>query len=1155
MRDYPDPSVPRSEILLRLAVANARVGDAEGAQRVLGELKDPSQPPPSARMLRVVTNHVQECIGQMPPASESSKEWHAAFGCPARDGHMPSLPAAATSATLSELWVQDFSRTLSGAPPVHVQQPVFFGGGGFMGQNARMIEQKLGIGVINGPVQMAVPMQIHRRWNGPVQVQGLQFPAPQGGFVQFGGIVIDVNSRTQGQPASAQSLGQRWQDGGWFPSGQILLSAGRMYYKSDQRLVCCDAATGKVLWMGRRNGFQPGALSQQFARAGGGGGSPMSPSEVRFFGDRVHQATSILGDCVYCVEGPLLEGEASASGNARHSHHSHGNVPGRTRINWLSAYDAATGKFKWRRSTNEENPSDSGNGGFLAAPAAFGDLLLVPVIDGGTLWLLALDSLDNGKTVWKTYLCDEPEGGCSPWSPVAVAVEGSDAYVATGAGAVLAVDAASGAVRWAVRYQRSGQASGSGGTIAAIRLEGWSEDVVIPRGKQLIVMPSDYNQLFALDRRTGEFLWDSPMTPSADDSPARYCLGVLDDGLYVAGNDVVRRYSVVGGSMVWQKTVEGSVGRGVLTGDAVYLPVRDSVMRIAVEDGRDTSQVGVFSPRRVPVGNLFSDGERLIVVGAGRVYTLTGLKQRLATLKARIEQGDVPAHVQRMQLLFRMGKTDDAIDDLQGAYHIVLAGDESAASAELRQMLYNGILHLGLQKTHPLVALELLATERSYDDALRASLDEIAQKQLVSIRSGILSKALETIRTERPEGAARAVLTAAPLCEMQHLRFAARRALAATAGASDKPALLTAVGSDDPLTRELALAGVSRAFGKEANKVLLPVLSDPDSSVSLAAALALANRGSHQALPVLGKLLESADLEIRVQSCHALCALTGKRFRYVAYEPADKRAAAAKAWQQWIAKEGRAAKLKYPIADRGTIFGKTLLCLYGANKVVELDAQGKETWAVTVPQPWDAQGLPNGHRLIASYTGRMVVEYDASGKEVWRKENIPGNAASVQRLDNGNTLVACAGGERVVEYRPDGEIAWQHAINGRPVHARRLDNGNTLIALQSSHRVVEVDQQGKVVWQLQNMSGAFAAERLPNGNTLIAMTGSGNVTEVDRSAHVVWAKGGLNNPYDVQRLQNGNTLIIDTQGLREVTPSGEETWIRKEGNMLRVCRY
>ena len=72
-----------------------------------------------------------------------------------------------------------------------------------------------------------------------------------------------------------------------------------------------------------------------------------------------------------------------------------------------------------------------------------------------------------------------------------MAVDGGELYVATGCGVVLTIDGTAGNVRWAVQYERStGRAIPQNMGIPQLggfTLNGWDEDVVIPRGRALIL--------------------------------------------------------------------------------------------------------------------------------------------------------------------------------------------------------------------------------------------------------------------------------------------------------------------------------------------------------------------------------------------------------------------------------------------------------------------------------------------------------------------------------------------------------------------------------------------------------------------------------------------------------------------------------------------
>ena len=348
------------------------------------------------------------------------------------------------------------------------------------------------------------------------------------------------------------------------------MSGGLVYYKAPDRIVCRDLETGRLVWMGRRNRYQPDQMSLIFAQQNGGGGGPVQPAEMMLFGDRVHQGMTVSDGMLFNIEGDLFDGFSEGPRQPQQPVYGYGFSPRRTRRNWLAAYNAVNGKLRWYRNAQTDEHGGKFDVGFLAAPVPFARFLIVPVSDNGALWLYALEK-KTGDLVWKTFLCEDPTSGANPWSPVAVAIDGGDAYVSTGAGVIFAVESLSGTVRWAVRYERTGGASVDNrrlryGIPSFARISGWDEDTVIPHGKHLVVMASDCDELFALDRRSGELLWESPRTPTGDDPPGEYCLGLVGDGLFVAGKNVVRRYDIPSGRLLWQARLDASLGRGALDG-------------------------------------------------------------------------------------------------------------------------------------------------------------------------------------------------------------------------------------------------------------------------------------------------------------------------------------------------------------------------------------------------------------------------------------------------------------------------------------------------------------------------------------------------------------------------------------------------------------
>lgn len=1110
LENHPDPSIPKAEIWLRLAVASSRMSDKQTVQQSLTQLVSATGPRPSSDIIDLVTQNVNDAAQATAFATAAPKDWHMLIGNPQRSGHMVSLPAAATSRTLSELWVQEYPLAVTG------QGNPNYGMGGMMP----------GVVVFSGRMR---------------------------------------NQPNDPTPVSREEFIEKWREQAWRPASQLLFDGGKVFVKAPNELVAFSttAHDNRPIWKSVwQNQFELDGMSQMMAMMAmnygqqfSTSGKPRSPAEVMLFGDRVHQAMSISDGVIYSIEGKKVSTTSTQPTPAMMRGFQYGVTPRRTRSNWLTAYSTAGGKVRWSRTASDEDKEGTTEVGFLAAPVPCGSLLVVPVTDGGTIWLFGLDR-EDGHTVWKSYLCDEPQGGANPWAPIAIAVDGREAYLTCGCGVVFAVDAVGGVVRWAMRYQRDGKPNAmmrqfhgnqAGGLL---ELEGWDDDVVIPYGKALIVLASDCDHVIALDRRTGDRIWESPRT-SPFGTVANYVLGVNGRGLFVAGKNAVRRYDLPSGRLVWEKEIADSYGRGCVTGDSVYLPVRDSILQLDAEKGREISQVGAALTSDEPVGNLFSDGEKLWVVGAGRIYAMTTLEHRMKILAEQIAAGDGDAQLNRMRLYVKQNKLDLALTDLRGAYALYQAAftpDEAAAK------LLAAISELKLPAKQPLVALSLLTEQFASDSAM----PELT-RETVARRSDLVMTALSVVRQQKPAGAIPIVLAAAPLLTEDYMISAATYAIDASASKDDTVTLIEALQGADPAAQLLAVRATARVVPDDAKAPLRKLTSAGDDRVRLAAIRALANLGEKEnVLETLAALLESDNARVRAKSHQSLRALTGQNVAFSPEGKAEDRATAVKSWKDWIATNAATAKLTLPLTEKNVPLGRTLFVAQQHSKLIEFGPDHKPRWEVQLPGPgWGCQGLPNGHRLVAVYSQSMVIEYDDEGKEIWRKDRLPGPPYSVQRLENGNTLVACADAQQIVEIAPDGTQTTT-TIQGRPMCAQRLENGNTLVALQQQNRIVEMDRAGKIVWEARTNNPPGHATRLENGNTLVCMTYTRQVIEYDATGKTtVWqSKIPLTNPYCAERLPNGNTLVADHQGLHELDAAGQKVvWTHRQPGITGLSTY
>ena len=71
---------------------------------------------------------------------------------------------------------------------------------------------------------------------------------------------------------------------------------------------------------------------------------------------------------------------------------------------------------------------------------------------------------------------------------------------------------------------------------------------------------------------------------------------------------------------------KSSYGRGMLTPDGIYIPVEDEIYKFSLGGKNGKAELlgkaSVELGTGAPVGNLYSDGQKIWVLGANRVYAL-----------------------------------------------------------------------------------------------------------------------------------------------------------------------------------------------------------------------------------------------------------------------------------------------------------------------------------------------------------------------------------------------------------------------------------------------------------------------------------------------------------------------------------------------------
>jgi HEAT repeat protein len=300
--------------------------------------------------------------------------------------------------------------------------------------------------------------------------------------------------------------------------------------------------------------------------------------------------------------------------------------------------------------------------------------------------------------------------------------------------------------------------------------------------------------------------------------------------------------------------------------------------------------------------------------------------------------------------------------------------------------------------------------------------------------------ALRLLAVRKPAGAVEALLAYLPFADDEDREEEVRKSLMVLAQRDGQldPALRRALADAQPKVRAVVAEALIAGGGTEGRAAIRKVLLEDVPSVRLRTALALARAGEREGVTVLIDVLALLSAEEYNRAEDALYQLAGDTAPTVPDGASgDDKKKRREVWAAWW-------KLNASRVDLGrmsdhSLLGYTLICDTGANRVYEIDRQGKKRWAIdNVQNPIDAVILPGNRVLIAEYGAGRVTERDFQGRIVWQR-GAPG-----------------------------------------PVKVQRLPNGHTFIASQK-WPIVEVDRDGKEVYTIPN-GGFLAACRSRQGN-------------------------------------------------------------------------
>lgn len=279
---------------------------------------------------------------------------------------------------------------------------------------------------------------------------------------------------------------------------------------------------------------------------------------------------------------------------------------------------AAEGRLMWKV-TPEEGWSFEGS----------------PVVDGANVYVgmrrggvpeahVACFDAQKGRRLWRVFVCgaETPVRGMFPENTHnLLTLHGQTLYYNTNLGAVAAISARDGRLKWVSLYTRVRT-----GNLLKLAPH-WQRDLnpcLYDHGT-LLVAPADSPQILALDAATGQRLWETEPPDAVQD--VLHLLGTTEEHL-IASGDKLYWIGLKGEDRgrvkhVWPDGPEKlGYGRGLLAGDCVLWPTRE---KIYVFDPKTARQKNVFDlgPRGAGGGNLVLAGGRLLIATPTELIALS----------------------------------------------------------------------------------------------------------------------------------------------------------------------------------------------------------------------------------------------------------------------------------------------------------------------------------------------------------------------------------------------------------------------------------------------------------------------------------------------------------------------------------------------------
>ena len=363
---------------------------------------------------------------------------------------------------------------------------------------------------------------------------------------------------------------------------------------------------------------------------------------------------------------------------------------------FLVAVDRATeGKKLWKKPAVDvlpsRKPGDNANRnlGFEGSPVADPRSVYVALTDRReqtSTYVAALDA-ETGATRWVRYLGAASSdadnmfgmgmgmgmgGGTSnDFGHRLLSLDGPTIYYQTNLGAVIALDAETGAIQWVATYPRLDRANGTAHDRDL-------NPAVIHDGL-VIVAPDDASAVYAFEAASGRLVWKTKPLP--DEAKLTHLLGVAK-GRLIATGDRVLLFDVKNGELKhsWPDSGHGfdGYGRGLLAGDKIYWPTRNEIHVLDQATGlRSEPPIKLQESFQEGGGNLAVGDGYLIVAQADKLVVFCQNRRLIQRYREEIVNapGQAAPYYRMAQAAEATGQDELALESLDEAQKLARPSD------------------------------------------------------------------------------------------------------------------------------------------------------------------------------------------------------------------------------------------------------------------------------------------------------------------------------------------------------------------------------------------------------------------------------------------------------------------------------------------------